>query len=157
MFGQSDQKQLSIFENQNQSQLMNISNLQAFLDFTNQFQLNNSNDKPIQLPTFFQQQPEPRYVNQKQYKYQVRFRYHRIMVRRIQRAQQNLRFQDQKQQQKQSKPNDKKYVYESRHQHAVKRKRGPDGKFVKKAKQTIENDQKKLEQFSSMLEGSGEI
>ncbi|XP_052771342.1 nuclear transcription factor Y subunit alpha-like [Mya arenaria] len=111
------------------------------------FVLVDSNNKPVQLPQGIQvinlpsQQPgqqiampgetgeEPLYVNAKQY--------HRILKRRQARAKLEAMGRIPKERQR--------YLYESRHQHALKRQRGSGGIFVNNPNGTEEHGELKSE------------
>ncbi|CAD8055725.1 unnamed protein product [Paramecium sonneborni] len=133
---ENDKKQYSMFypeDERSKSHFLNQQYLTNFFEFTNHFkeadlQNQGKQEEKIQpkFPIIIQYEQEPRYVNQKQYR--------RIMIRRIKRAQQALKLEELRKEQatKVLDKSNQKYIYESRHQHALKRERGPDGKFLKK-------------------------
>ncbi|WAR21684.1 NFYA-like protein [Mya arenaria] len=96
------------------------------------FVLVDSNNKPVQLPQGIQPGEtgeEPLYVNAKQY--------HRILKRRQARAKLEAMGRIPKERQR--------YLYESRHQHALKRQRGSGGIFVNNPNGTEEHGELKSE------------
>lgn len=74
-----------------------------------------------------QQQPRPTFVNAKQYR--------RILKRREARAKLEEYYQKKRVQQRELKEK-KPYMHESRHRHAMKRPRGPGGRFLTKVGHT---------------------
>ncbi|CAD8138395.1 unnamed protein product [Paramecium octaurelia] len=133
---ENEKKQYSMFypeDERSKSHFLNQQYLTNFFEFTNHYKepdLQNQGKQEEKnqhkIPIIIQYEQEPRYVNQKQYR--------RIMIRRIKRAQQALKLEElrTKQATKVLDKSNQKYIYESRHQHALKRERGPDGKFLKK-------------------------
>ena len=72
-----------------------------------------------------QQQPRPTFVNAKQYR--------RILKRREARAKLEEYYRQKRAQQREAKEK-KPYMHESRHRHAMKRPRGPGGRFLTKVR-----------------------
>ena len=77
----------------------------------------------VQNVTVAPQQPRPTFVNAKQYR--------RILKRREARAKLEEYYRQKRAQQREAKEK-KPYMHESRHRHAMKRPRGPGGRFLTK-------------------------